>query len=320
MERLPVGKIIQGLRKAKGITQEELAEVLGVSSAAISKWENGQMYPDITLFPVIARYFHISIDCLFGLKNRQECIKLFASGKCLHGIERIKRLVYLYPTNDRIKIDLLKNVLPYLALEKDSEIRENLIRQMILICQRCIDDSVQSQKHFLLAHLFIMIKKYEDASACLVDENEFMAIDMKNSLILRENNANAIDIIDSTINMLGIQLIYELRNKVSYWIKNDLTYTKDILEKQCALITVLGLSRNLYFMVYMNMAYVYCLSSQKNAALELIQNFITMYKENPIKDSMLINVFVSGFSSQPFDIIRNTSAFIELNQILEEYL
>lgn len=229
MERLPVGKIIQGLRKAKGITQEELAEVLGVSSAAISKWENGQMYPDITLFPVIARYFNISIDCLFGfsndlseeeyLKNRQECIKLFASGKCLNGIERIKRLVYLYPTNDRIKIDLLKNVLPYLALEKDSEIRENLIRQMILICQRCIDDSVQSQKHFLLAHLFIMIKKYEDASACLVDENEFMAIDMKNSLILRENNANAIDIIDSTINMLGIQLIYELRNKVSYWIK-----------------------------------------------------------------------------------------------------
>lgn len=147
-----------------------------------------------------------------------------------------------------------------------------------------------------------------------------MATDMKNSLILRENNANAIDIIDSTINMLGIQLIYELRNKVSYWIKNDLTYTKDILEKQCTLITVLGLSRNLYFMVYMNMAYVYCLSSQKNAALELIQKFITMYKENPIKDSMLINVFVSGFSSQPFDIIRNTSAFIELNQILEEYL
>ena len=69
-----------------------------------------------------------------------------------------------------------------------------------------------------------------------------------------------------------------------------------------------------------SMAYVYCLSSQKNAALKLIQKFITMYKENPIKDSMLINVFVSGFSSQPFDIIRNTSAFIELNQILEEYL
>ena len=69
MERLPVGKIIQGLRKAKGITQEELAEVLGVSSAAISKWENGQMYPDITLFPVIARYFNISIDCLFGFSN-----------------------------------------------------------------------------------------------------------------------------------------------------------------------------------------------------------------------------------------------------------
>lgn len=54
MERLPVGKIIQGLRKAKGITQEELAEVLGVSSAAISKWENGTN---------VSRYYTVPRDC-----------------------------------------------------------------------------------------------------------------------------------------------------------------------------------------------------------------------------------------------------------------
>lgn len=50
MQKLAVGKILQGLRKAKGITQEQLSEILGVSCAAISKWENEQMYPDISFF------------------------------------------------------------------------------------------------------------------------------------------------------------------------------------------------------------------------------------------------------------------------------
>ena len=71
MDRIAVGKVLHGLRKVKGITQEQLSEVLGVSTAAISKWENGQMYPDISYFPVLARYFNVSIDCLFGFADCQ---------------------------------------------------------------------------------------------------------------------------------------------------------------------------------------------------------------------------------------------------------
>ena len=62
MERIAVGKILQGLRKAKGITQEQLSEVLGVSTAAISKWENEQMYPDISYFPILARFFNVYLN------------------------------------------------------------------------------------------------------------------------------------------------------------------------------------------------------------------------------------------------------------------
>ena len=53
--------IMQG-RKAKGITQEELAQFMGVSKAAVSKWETGQSYPDITYLPQLAAYFNISVD------------------------------------------------------------------------------------------------------------------------------------------------------------------------------------------------------------------------------------------------------------------
>lgn len=60
-------KIAQ-LRKSRGIGQQELAEVLGVSFQSVSKWETGVTMPDITLLPSIAKYFNISIDELLGVK------------------------------------------------------------------------------------------------------------------------------------------------------------------------------------------------------------------------------------------------------------
>ena len=59
-------------KKRKKVTQDELASYLGVSKAAISKWETGQSYPDITLLPRLAVYFNISIDELLGYSPQLE--------------------------------------------------------------------------------------------------------------------------------------------------------------------------------------------------------------------------------------------------------
>ena len=64
-----IGPIISKLRKAKGVTQEELARYVGVSAQAVSKWENGGV-PDTELLPKIADFFEISVDVLFGRDNR----------------------------------------------------------------------------------------------------------------------------------------------------------------------------------------------------------------------------------------------------------
>lgn len=66
MENIKIGNKVSAKRKEKGITQEELANYLGVSKPAVSKWESGQSYPDIQLLPVMAAYFNISVDELIG--------------------------------------------------------------------------------------------------------------------------------------------------------------------------------------------------------------------------------------------------------------
>lgn len=65
MDITVIGKQIAALRKEKGIKQEELANYVGVTAQAVSKWENGGV-PDTELIPRIADYFEVSIDSLFG--------------------------------------------------------------------------------------------------------------------------------------------------------------------------------------------------------------------------------------------------------------
>ena len=67
-----MGQIIKKLRKDRGFTQEELAERLGVTYQAVSKWENDIGMPDISLIVPLASVFDISTDVLFGMDRTTE--------------------------------------------------------------------------------------------------------------------------------------------------------------------------------------------------------------------------------------------------------
>ena len=73
-----IGRKIKELRNSKNITQEKLAEYLGVSFQSVSKWENGITMPDINIIPAIASYFSISIDDLFSFDLREQDEKVKA--------------------------------------------------------------------------------------------------------------------------------------------------------------------------------------------------------------------------------------------------
>ena len=73
---MKMGEMIRTLRRKAGKTQEALAEALGMSTQAVSRWESGGGYPDVELIPRIANYFHVSIDELFGYDgDRQDKLR-----------------------------------------------------------------------------------------------------------------------------------------------------------------------------------------------------------------------------------------------------
>ena len=65
---MPTGKTIQTLRRQKGLTQEQLAEAVGVTAAAVSKWETASAYPDILLLCPLARALGTTPDILLDFR------------------------------------------------------------------------------------------------------------------------------------------------------------------------------------------------------------------------------------------------------------
>lgn len=99
-------EILAKKRHDKGISQGELAGFLGISKAAVSKWETGQSYPDILLLPAIASYFQMSIDELIGYTPQltggdithiyQEFCRAFSQEPFEQVMERCENMVKKY--------------------------------------------------------------------------------------------------------------------------------------------------------------------------------------------------------------------------------
>ncbi len=76
-----IGVYITEQRKQKDITQQEFADILGVTHQAVSKWENGKTIPDTETLVSMAKYFHVKVDDLLRADSEKPQIKLeFGSG------------------------------------------------------------------------------------------------------------------------------------------------------------------------------------------------------------------------------------------------
>ena len=114
--KLTLGEKIKELRKRDGRKQEDLANALGVSNQAVSRWEKDGSYPDMELIPAIANYFNVSIDELFGYsKDRQEKLKsilekaekaINEQGDMTECVEMLRAAAEEFPSEPQVLIKL----------------------------------------------------------------------------------------------------------------------------------------------------------------------------------------------------------------------
>lgn len=107
-----IGSRIAKFRKAKNMTQEELANMVGVSSQAVSKWENDASCPDISLLPQLSKVLGVTTDELLTGKNDE---------------------VKMVPTEQRKPLDQLTMRI-YVNSADGDKVRVNLPMPMVKVC------------------------------------------------------------------------------------------------------------------------------------------------------------------------------------------
>lgn len=169
--KLSISHNLKALRLQKGITQEHLAEVFGVSPQAISRWENGSSYPDITLLPGLAIFYDTSVDAIVGMDDLRkeetlrylhgEINRLVVSGETAEAVALIRESLRIYPKDSGLLMSLGET----LAHKSDDPAAA---REAIAISERILqnsDVSVKARGTTAANLLFLYLKSGEQEKA-----------------------------------------------------------------------------------------------------------------------------------------------------------
>lgn len=112
------GERLKKLRYDNNVTQDTLAEYLGISYQAISKWENSLGFPDISLIPAISNFFGVSSDFLLGIELEKseekienvlnEAREFTHTGEIEKSINLIEEALKSFPNEHRLLCDLIE--------------------------------------------------------------------------------------------------------------------------------------------------------------------------------------------------------------------
>lgn len=171
---ISIGEKLKNLRKSKDITQEMLADFLGVSFQTISKWERGECFPDIIMLPSLANFFEVTIDELMGMneirsKQYLDDIYMLAheyegNGKYQDATDVLRKAIKTFPNN----YSLLSELALSLAFQGlDAYEKSANVKEAIELCERvlanCTSEKVRSTTRANLCFLYSSINEQQKA-------------------------------------------------------------------------------------------------------------------------------------------------------------
>lgn len=176
---LAIGATIRQLRKNIGMGQEELADTVGVSVPAVSKWECGKAYPDITLLPIIAKTLCTNVDTLLSYPAAlsedeidnltTSCSETFDKEGFEKGYSMLSKLLSEHPDDILLKCNLGTVLSMYSGKFPDGE-RSKYLEKSIELCKPAANSSNPTWKSMaqkMLTNLYIMNEQFDLAEALL---------------------------------------------------------------------------------------------------------------------------------------------------------
>lgn len=292
LNEINISSIIAQKRKEKQLTQDELAEQMNVSKASVSKWENAQSYPDITLLPKLASFFNISIDELMGYLPqltkqdiKKKYIKLSNDFviKPFNEIyqecqELLKEYRACFPLIYQMAI-LLTN---HYQLAVDLKMQESILNEVISLCQNIKNDSgdiwLAKQANSLEAVVNLILQKPLEVIELLPEANRPAQADeivLASAYRMRGDQQKAKSVLQASMYYHIIEL---LETGAPYLTLSNLDYLmfEQTLNRFIALaktFDIENLRPDILVKIYYASALVYVKQNNHNMALTLLNDY-----------------------------------------------
>ena len=296
MNALNLAENIIRLRHDKKITQEQLANFVGVTKASVSKWETKQSMPDILLLPQLAAFFDVTIDELLGYepqlsKEQMEKIYLelaaaFAKESFEKVIERAEKLEKEYYSCYRFLYQLTLLYLNHFMLageqQRQQEILENALRLCDRILAACKEISLCNETVLIRATILLQLGKAQEVIESLEEVTNPVSAKNQSGAVLvqayqlagemeKADSFTQINMYNEVLSLVGWSTEYITIHSDNLAVCEETIRRVDMVAKAYDLIHLNG---NCIALFWYQVAIVYCAKGNKEKALAYLEQFV----------------------------------------------
>lgn len=311
--KLNFGGNIRKLRIEQGLTQEKLADFLGVSFQAVSKWERGDTVPDIFMLPTIAAFFGVTTDhllCFDQVEMEKDIEKyeslyyeLWQKNDRETLLEKMQEAVRQYPAEYRLLVRYLNAMVWYAGVsnEKALDVKNEIVSVYERIQNHCTTDSIRIWAKKIMCDYFLKLCRIPESGVAF-DEVEKIQSEMP----LMQNSRDYLACFlyaderrDSACKAAVSELLFLLNNVVTenwiyssaYALQERIEVLESVVQVNKMLYNVGDYGKNYINMVYItaHLGYLYYEVGDKVKAVEKIRDSLRLAETFDAIDGELVH-------------------------------
>ena len=212
---MSIGATIKQLRRQSDMTQEQLAEYLGITSRAVSQWECDRTSPDLSLIPALCHLFDVSADTLLGidLQKSEEAIAEYLArareetnhAQWENAVEILREGLYTYPKSYDLMLALARGLVSSISRQKKNDYAE-----VFDLCHRILAECTDNQTRYDTMDILATAYQYagKEAELCAL-EKEMPRADQtyESSMVYRWKGQKGLDARQKYMDFLITELL-----------------------------------------------------------------------------------------------------------------